>query len=136
MGKLRLAVIAELTAAFMTVSTVAAQWPTTCVELNDQSEAALGNTQNVGIYQKVFGDAAEQACRNDHKGDVQGVFAWAIGGPPQITDGNFLAMKVRGNLVYSEKFIRGEDGGAPLYSVVLRCPTAVSYTHLTLPTKA
>ena len=40
-----------------------AQWPMTCVELNDIVEAHLGNTNNVGIYQKVFGDRAEQACQ-------------------------------------------------------------------------
>ena len=32
-----------------------AQWPTTCVELNDIVEAHLGNDGNVGIYQRVFG---------------------------------------------------------------------------------
>lgn len=58
-----------------------AQWPTTCVELNDIVEADLGNSQNVGIYQRVFGDQAEQACRNDHRGDVQSTFAWALPTP-------------------------------------------------------
>jgi endonuclease YncB( thermonuclease family) len=66
----------------VSVSYAAAQWPTTCVELNDIVEAHLGNQHNVGIYQKVFGDQAEQACRNDHRDDVRGVFAWAIGGTP------------------------------------------------------
>ncbi|MDE2767969.1 MAG: thermonuclease family protein [Chloroflexota bacterium] len=64
----------------VSVSYAAAQWPTTCVELNDIVEAHLGNDHNVGIYQKVFGDQAEQACRNDHRNDVRSVFAWAIGG--------------------------------------------------------
>ena len=63
----------------VTVSFAAAQWPTTCVELNDIVEAHLGNDNNVGIYQRVFGDQAEQACRNDHGDDVRSVFAWAIG---------------------------------------------------------
>lgn len=81
------AVWAVVLAALFTavsVSYAAAQWPTTCVELNDIVEAHLGNHHNVGIYQKVFGDQAEQACRNDHRDDVRGVFAWAIGGqaPP------------------------------------------------------
>ena len=66
--------------AAVSVSYVAAQWPTTCVELNDIVEAHLGNDNNVGIYQRVFGDQAEQACRNDHRNDVRSVFAWAIGG--------------------------------------------------------
>ena len=56
-------------------------WPTTCVGLNDFVEAHLGNTGNVGIYQRAFGDgpAAESACRSDHRTDVQAVFAWAYG---------------------------------------------------------
>ena len=66
--------------AAISVSYVAAQWPTTCVELNDIVEAHLGNDNNVGIYQRVFGDQAEQACQNDHRDDVRSVFAWAIGG--------------------------------------------------------
>ncbi len=77
------AVWAVVLAALFTavsVSYAAAQWPTTCVELNDIVEAHLGNDHNVGIYQKVFGDQAEQACRNDHRDDVRSVFAWAIGG--------------------------------------------------------
>ena len=63
-------------AAFSTV--VFAQWPTTCVDLNDIVEAHLGNDNNVGIYQRVFGDQAEAACQNDHRDDVRGVFAWAF----------------------------------------------------------
>ena len=66
--------------AAVSVSVAAAQWPTTCVELNDIVEAHLGNDNNVGIYQRVFGDQAEQACQNDHRDDVRSVFAWAIGG--------------------------------------------------------
>ena len=62
----------------LAASVVRAQWPTTCVDLNDQSEAALGNYQNVGIYQRVFGDQAEAACRRDHLDDVQRTFWWAI----------------------------------------------------------
>lgn len=77
------AVWAVVLAALLTavsVSYAAAQWPTTCVELNDIVEAHLGNDHNVGIYQRVFGSQAEQACQNDHRDDVRGVFAWAIGG--------------------------------------------------------
>ena len=55
-------------------------WPTDCVELNDIVEAHLGNDSNVEIYQRVFGDQAEMACRSDHRPDVRGVFAWAFGG--------------------------------------------------------
>ena len=66
--------------AAVSVSVAAAQWPTTCVELNDIVEAHLGNDNNVGIYQRLFGDQAEQACQNDHRDDVRSVFAWAIGG--------------------------------------------------------
>ena len=74
-------VVAFGTAALLTAaaaSAVLAQWPTTCVELNDIVEAHLGNENNVGIYQRVFGDQAEQACQNDHRDDVRGVFAWAF----------------------------------------------------------
>ena len=82
------AVWAVVLAALFTavsVSYAAAQWPTTCVELNDIVEAHLGNDHNVGIYQKVFGDQAEQACQNDHRNDVRSVFAWAIGGDSSPT---------------------------------------------------
>ena len=71
--------------ATVSVAVAAAQWPTTCVELNDIVEAHLGNHHNVGIYQQVFGDQAEQACRNDHRDDVRSVFAWATGGAPPIS---------------------------------------------------
>ena len=62
------------------VASVKAQWPTTCVELNDIVEAHLGNHSNVGIYQRTFGNQAEAACQNDHRNDVRSVFAWAISG--------------------------------------------------------
>ena len=66
-------------AALVLLATPAlAQWPTTCVDLNDIVENHLGNDNNVGIYQRVFGDQAEQACQNDHRDDVRGVFAWAF----------------------------------------------------------
>ena len=70
-------VVAAVTMAAL-ATPVFAQWPTTCVELNDIVEAHLGNDNNVGIYQRVFGDQAEQACQNDHRDDVRGVFAWAF----------------------------------------------------------
>ena len=53
-------------------------WPTDCVELNDIVENHLGNNNNVGIYQSVFGDQAEQGCRGDHREDVRSVFGWAF----------------------------------------------------------
>ena len=74
--------------AAVSVSYAAAQWPTTCVELNDIVEAHLGNDSNVGIYQRVFGDQAEQACQNDHRDDVRSVFAWAIGGGGEAVIGH------------------------------------------------
>ena len=73
------AFILSLCSAVLLIPTAFAQWPATCVELNDIVEAHLGNDGNVGIYQKVFGDQAEQACQNDHRDDVRSVFAWAIG---------------------------------------------------------
>ena len=76
------AILVAAALAALTVATAAtpvlAQWPTTCVDLNDIVETHLGNHNNVGIYQRVFGDQAEQACQNDHRDDVRGVFAWAF----------------------------------------------------------
>jgi len=62
------------------------QWPTTCVDLNDVVEAHLGNDGNVGIYQRVFGDQAEQGCQNDHRDDVRRVFGWAFDQTAQSAD--------------------------------------------------
>ncbi len=90
MRSIRTVLVALLTAAaaFALASPVLAQWPTTCVDLNDIVEAHLGNDNNVAIYQRVFGDQAEQACQNDHRKDVRGVFAWAFdeGGGIEGTD--------------------------------------------------
>ena len=61
-----------------TTVNVGAQWPMGCVELNDIVEQHLGNTGNVGIYQRLHGDQAETACRSDHRTDVQTTFAWAF----------------------------------------------------------
>ncbi|MCY3747761.1 MAG: hypothetical protein OXG64_00565 [Chloroflexi bacterium] len=55
-----------------------ADWPSTCVALNDQSEAALGRHANVGIYQRVYGEQAETYCRIDHQHDVRAAFGWAF----------------------------------------------------------
>ncbi len=52
-------------------------WPETCVQLNDIVEGQLGNDQNVGIYQRAFGEQAEAGCRQDHADDVREVFGWA-----------------------------------------------------------
>ncbi len=57
------------------------QWPTTCVDLNDIVESYLGNRGGVGIYERVFGDQAEQACRKDHRHEVEAAFAWALASP-------------------------------------------------------
>ena len=71
------AVLLALAMGLAMAPPVLAQWPTTCVELNDIVEAHLGNDGNVGIYQRVFGDQAEPGCQSDHRDDVRGVFAWA-----------------------------------------------------------
>ena len=78
-------VLAVTLSAFSLASPALAQWPTTCVDLNDIVEAHLGNDNNVGIYQRVFGGQAEQACQNDHREDVRGVFAWAFEDSAQST---------------------------------------------------
>ena len=72
-----LTVLAAATALLL-ATPVFAQWPTTCVDLNDIVEQHLGRTNNVGIYQRVFGDQAEAACQGDHREDVRGVFGWAF----------------------------------------------------------
>ena len=74
-----LPVLVAAVATFGLATPVLAQWPTTCVDLNDIVEAHLGNDGNVGIYQRAFGASAEDACRRDHRGDVQAAFGWAIG---------------------------------------------------------
>ena len=74
----QLIVALAVTLAF--ASPVLAEWPTACVTLNDIVEAHLGNHGNVGIYQRVFGEQAEQACQSDHRDDVRTVFAWAFDG--------------------------------------------------------
>ena len=88
------------------VSIANAQWPTTCVELNDLAEAAAGEHQNVGIYQRVFGAQAEAWCQTDHRDDVRRTFAWALGGEGEAVAGtwpnscvalNDLAEAARGN---------------------------------------
>ncbi len=78
-GKRLIVSAAAALLAAVTAGVASAQWPTTCVELNDIVEAHLANHGNVGIYQRTFGDQAEQACQNDHRNDVRSVFAWAIG---------------------------------------------------------
>ncbi len=88
--KPRRAILIATTAAVVTLLVMAtpvfAQWPTTCVALNDIVEKHLGNDQNVGIYQRVFGDQAEEACQRDHRDDVRGVFAWAFDDSPTTRD--------------------------------------------------
>ena len=66
----------------LSAQTLYAQWPTTCIGLNDALERDLGNYENVGIYQRVFGADAEAACQRDHRDDVRGVFAWAFRDTP------------------------------------------------------
>lgn len=78
--KLLVATLIALAAQTSLAVPAYAQWPTTCVGLNDIVETHLGNYGNVGIYQRVFGGNAEQGCQNDHRDDVQAVFAWAFGG--------------------------------------------------------
>ena len=75
---LLLAAVVAVAAVATFAIPVFAQWPTTCVDLNDIVEAHLGRDNNVGIYQRVFGDQAEAGCQGDHREDVRGVFAWAF----------------------------------------------------------
>ena len=102
MRKLAIAIGTAALAFGMFAYTAAAQWPTTCVELNDQSEAALGNDESVGIYQKVFGENAEAHCRADHLADVQSTFSWAI--PKGETQVKEVVREVPQNLVNALPF--------------------------------
>ena len=99
MRRIRVILIAAVVAvaAVVTFATpVFAQWPTTCVDLNDIVENHLGRDNNVGIYQRAFGDQAEAACQGDHREDVRGVFAWAFGlappAPPPAVAGSSLPL--------------------------------------------
>ena len=91
-----IAAVVAVAAAVALATPVFAQWPTTCVDLNDIVEQHLGRTNNVGIYQRVFGDQAEAACQGDHREDVRGVFAWAFGlatpAPPPAVAGSSLPL--------------------------------------------
>ena len=69
MKRVVLAAFAVVALLAISVSTALAQWPTSCVELNDIIEAGLGNHENVGIYERVHGDQAEAACRREHERD-------------------------------------------------------------------
>ena len=80
-----LSVLVAAIAAFGLATPALAQWPTTCVDLNDIVEAHLGNDGNVGIYQRTFGDQAEEHCRADHLDDVRLAFPWALGGSSTAT---------------------------------------------------
>ncbi len=73
-----LAALAVSLALAGTAAPAAAQWPMSCVELNDLFERGLENFHNVGIYQRVHGELAEQACRSDHGHDARRGFAWAF----------------------------------------------------------
>ncbi len=89
-ARLTIALCITLATAALTASVAFAQWPTTCVALNDIVEAHLGNDGNVGIYQRAFGADAEAACQNDHREDVRGVFGWAFGQPSAPVYGDFV----------------------------------------------
>ena len=75
--RLSLAFVSAMLATVAMAAVASAQWPTTCVGLNDLVEMSLGNHHNVGIYQRVFGNDAEEVCRNEHRDDARSLFAWA-----------------------------------------------------------
>ena len=88
-------------------------WPETCLEMNDMVEASAYGSGAVDIYQRAFGDNAEAACRNDHRGDIRRAFTWALGGSApapvsalaeqtgrvlQVYDGDTITVEHRGVL--------------------------------------
>lgn len=84
--RLSLALVSAMLATVAIATVASAQWPSTCVELNDIVEMSLGNHHNVGIYERVFGDDAEEACRNEHRDDARSLFAWSVlGETPAVT---------------------------------------------------
>ena len=91
-------------------------WPTDCVELNDIVENHLGNIGNVRIYQRVFSDQAEPACRNDHREDVRGVFAWAFGGSAPVLPSRLA-------------FLSDRDGDSEIYLINADGTGLVQLTH-------
>ena len=95
------------------VSIAQAQWPTTCVELNDLAEAAVGADQNVGIYQRAYGDQAEAQCQNDHRDDVRRTFAWALGGAGEAVAGTWPTSCVALNDL--AEAARGDSGNVGIY---------------------
>ena len=114
-GVRRAASLLVATVALVTfgVSIAQAQWPTTCVELNDLAEAAVGNHQNVGIYQRAYGDQAEAQCQNDHRDDVRRTFAWALGGAGEAVAGTWPTSCVALNDL--AEAARGNPGNVGLY---------------------
>ncbi len=82
---LRAAVVA-LVATLLLVPPALAQWPTTCVELNDIVEGQLSRDWNAGVYQRVFGDEAEASCQRDHRNNIRETFAWALLDPMASLD--------------------------------------------------
>ena len=111
----RAALLLMATMALVTfgVSITQAQWPTTCVELNDLAEAAVGNHQKVGIYQQTYGGQAEAQCQNDHRDDVRRTFAWALGGAGEAVAGTWPTSCVALNDL--AEAARGSPGNVGIY---------------------
>lgn len=107
---------ATMALATLGVAIARAQWPTTCVELNDLAEAAAGNHQNVGIYQRAYGDQAEAQCQTDHREDVRRTFAWALGGAGGEVTGTWPTSCVALNDL--AEAARGNSGNVGLYQRV------------------
>ena len=88
MTRLRVAATIAISALLVLVAPAVAQWPTTCIEANDSFEYAAGRYENVGIYQRVYGDIriAEAVCQQEHGADIRASFAWAMQGPAPAPD--------------------------------------------------
>ncbi len=114
-GVRRAASLLMATIALVTfgVSITHAQWPATCVELNDLAEAAVGAHQNVGIYQRTYGDQAEAQCQDDHRDDVRRTFAWALGGAGEEVAGTWPTSCVALNDL--AEAARGTPGNVGIY---------------------
>ena len=115
---MRKAIVLAFITLVMSTSVVAAQWPTTCLELNDIVEQHLGNIGNVGIYQRVFAERAEAACQRDHRDDVRDTFAWAVVNEvvadPAIPEGYLVVPAITAPVREVRLSRRGRDNGEPI----------------------
>ncbi len=122
-------------------------WPENCLEMNDMVEASPLGSGAVGIYQRAFGDQAEQACRNDHREDVRRSFSWAFTDVPSSsavgTDRSNPARLGQPTLfqdewevtIVSARFTTRIESGSGLISTYFSSDPEEKYLEILLATK-